>query len=244
MRGRFREIWKSQLVELRTKHRTRRVDFRGSQRPDEFVCNGHCTRWGTDGKVIIERLCISLPYVETSNSKVIKGFVPELRSRYMYFVFRDSYVLCIYVMKILCTFHKAIWWLCNSETIKPIAKADKWVDTFPKGVSPKINAKEWLKFEQFLDSYIFILLWPRLIWCFSWKFCLLYWNSWLLVWNHYFEYSLYSCNTVFIGVTFFFNIQIMLKLSRTFLYTKQRTMINEEKPYFHALNKTYINLYL
>ena len=39
--------------------------------------------WGA-GKVIIERLCISLPYVETFNSKVIKGFVPELRSRSMY----------------------------------------------------------------------------------------------------------------------------------------------------------------
>ena len=47
------------------------------------------------GKVIIERLCISLPYVETFNSKVIKGFVPELRSRYVFFVFRDPYVLCI-----------------------------------------------------------------------------------------------------------------------------------------------------
>ena len=60
---------------------------------------------GADGKVIIERLCISLPYVETFNSKVIKGFVPELRSRYVFFMFRDSYVLCIYVMNILCTFH-------------------------------------------------------------------------------------------------------------------------------------------
>ena len=35
--------------------------------------------------------------------KVIKGFVPELRCN-VFFVFRDSYVLCIYVMNILCTF--------------------------------------------------------------------------------------------------------------------------------------------
>ena len=35
-----------------------------------------------DGKVVIERLCLSLPYVEKPfNSKVIKSFVPELRSR-------------------------------------------------------------------------------------------------------------------------------------------------------------------
>ena len=59
---------------------------------------------GPDGKVIIERLCISLTYIETFNSNVIKGFAPELRSRKC-FVFRDSYVLCIYVMRILCTFH-------------------------------------------------------------------------------------------------------------------------------------------
>ena len=51
-----------------------------------------------EGTVIIERLCISFPYVETFNSKVIKGFVPELRGRYVFFVFRDSYVPCyIYV---------------------------------------------------------------------------------------------------------------------------------------------------
>ena len=34
------------------------------------------------------------PYVEEPlNSKVIKGFVPEQRSRYVFFEFRDSYVL-------------------------------------------------------------------------------------------------------------------------------------------------------
>ena len=60
-------------------HWTRRVDFWGSLKRDEFACYGRRTRWGADGKVIIERFCISLPYVETFNSKVIKGFVPELR---------------------------------------------------------------------------------------------------------------------------------------------------------------------
>ena len=46
------------------------------------------------------------PYVEEPlNSKVIKSFVPELRSRKCFFVFRDSYVLCIYVMNFLRTFH-------------------------------------------------------------------------------------------------------------------------------------------
>ena len=64
---------------------------------------------GGDGKVIIERLYISLLYAETFNSKVIKGSVPELWSRY---VFRDSYFLCIYVMNILCTFPISISWVC------------------------------------------------------------------------------------------------------------------------------------
>ena len=47
------------------------------------------------------------PYVEKPlNSKLIKkSFVHELRSRQVFFVFRDSYVLCIYVMNILCSFH-------------------------------------------------------------------------------------------------------------------------------------------
>ena len=48
------------------------------------------------------------PYVEEPlNLKVIKRFVPELRIVSV-FVFRDSYVLCIYVMNILCTFHISI----------------------------------------------------------------------------------------------------------------------------------------
>ena len=40
-----------------------------------------CVWGGTDGKASIERLFLS-PYVEKPfNSKVIKSFVPELRSR-------------------------------------------------------------------------------------------------------------------------------------------------------------------
>ena len=66
-------------------------------------------RWEGDGKVIIEILCISLPYVETFNSKVIKGIVSEVRSRYVFFVFRDSCILCEYVMNILCAFHISVY---------------------------------------------------------------------------------------------------------------------------------------
>ena len=46
------------------------------------LCGKCRMRWGggADEKASIERLCLS-PYVETFNSKVIKGFIPELRSR-------------------------------------------------------------------------------------------------------------------------------------------------------------------
>ena len=70
---------RAELVELRTRHRTRRVDFRGSQRPDEFARYGCRSRWG--GQMNRKNVYLS-PYVEESlNSKVIKSFVPELRSR-------------------------------------------------------------------------------------------------------------------------------------------------------------------
>ena len=59
-------------------------------------------------KKTAQKDCVSLSYVETFNSKVIKGFVSELRCRYVFFVFRDSYVLCIYVMNILCTFRISV----------------------------------------------------------------------------------------------------------------------------------------
>ena len=59
----------------------------------------------TEGKNQHRKIVLLSPYVEKPlNSKVIKGFVPELGSRYVFFVFRDSYVLCIYAMNILCTF--------------------------------------------------------------------------------------------------------------------------------------------
>ena len=83
-RGGFGGFWKSQLVELRTGHRTSRVDFRGSQRRDEFACYGCHTRWGWVGrwKSPNRKNVYLSPYVEEPlNSKVIRIFVPELRSR-------------------------------------------------------------------------------------------------------------------------------------------------------------------
>ena len=80
------------VSELRTRHRTRRVDFRGSQRPDEFARYGRRTRWGSRWKSQNRKNVHLPPYVEEplNSKKVIKSFVPELRSR----VFRVSGFLC------------------------------------------------------------------------------------------------------------------------------------------------------
>ena len=60
----------------------RQLAFACSPKPGQWPYGGyHTCWWGVDGKVIIERLCTSLPYVEEPlNSKVIKNFVHELRS--------------------------------------------------------------------------------------------------------------------------------------------------------------------
>ena len=86
----------------------RMLTFACSPKPSQWPCGRCCTWFGADGKVSIERGYLT-PYVEKPlNSKVIKSFVPELRSRKCFFflcVFRDSYVINMCVMNILCTFH-------------------------------------------------------------------------------------------------------------------------------------------
>ena len=74
--------------------RRRRVPFACSQWP----CGG-CPRdgAGADGKVSIARLCVSFYVEKPFNSKVIKSFVPELRSRKCFSCFGIP-VLCIYVI--------------------------------------------------------------------------------------------------------------------------------------------------
>ena len=101
--GGFGRFWKSQFVEYCLGRR--RLAFACSPKPGQWPCDGcHTCWWGRWKSQNRKNVCL-FPYVETFNSKIIKGFVPELRSRYVFFVFRDSYVLYIYVMNILCTFH-------------------------------------------------------------------------------------------------------------------------------------------
>ena len=82
-----------------------------------------CRTWfGADGNVVIERLCLSLPYVEKPlNSKVIKSFLPELRSRKCFLCFGIPMLsMCLMdIMNVLCTgMNMSIShipeWLCNT----------------------------------------------------------------------------------------------------------------------------------
>ena len=69
-----------------------------------------------DGKVIIERLCLSLPYVEKPlNSKVIKSFVPELRSRkcFLCFGIPTLSICALWTFSVHFTYHV---WVCNTKT--------------------------------------------------------------------------------------------------------------------------------
>ena len=59
---------------------------------------------GADEKARIERMCFFLPYVKTFNSKLIKGFVPELRSRKCFSCFEIP-MFCYIYMNIICRFH-------------------------------------------------------------------------------------------------------------------------------------------
>ena len=96
----FERFWKSQWVENWTPNET--VDFR--LLAETFVAGAPHVGWGADENASIERLCLS-PYVEEPlNSKVIKGFVPEQRSRQVFSEFRDPMFCIIYVMNVPCTF--------------------------------------------------------------------------------------------------------------------------------------------
>ena len=122
---------KSQLVEFLPGEK--RVDFRGSSWPDEFVrygrralvecclgwrrltfaCSprtgGRCQTWfGADGKVCIKRWYLS-PYVEKPfHSKVKKSFVPELRSRKCFLCFGIP-MLYICALWTFWTFYVSVW---------------------------------------------------------------------------------------------------------------------------------------
>ena len=66
------------------------------------LCGGcHMCWWGRRWKSQNTKIVPLPPYVaEPLNSKVIKGFVPELRSRYVFFVFWDPMFLSLWTFDV------------------------------------------------------------------------------------------------------------------------------------------------
>ena len=96
----FGNLKKFKRVEAR--RRTRRFDFWGLLRREEFARYGRRARWEPDEKANIKRLSLSL-CGRTFKLKSNKRFVPKLRSRYVFFIFQDSYVLSLWTFDVRFT---------------------------------------------------------------------------------------------------------------------------------------------
>ena len=107
-RGGFRGFWKSQLVELSPVVRRRKVTFACSPRPWASVAREVEGRWKSQNR---KNVYLS-PYVEEPlDSKVIKSFVPELRSRKCFSCFGIPMLyIYIYIWTVYVRFtHSHIW---------------------------------------------------------------------------------------------------------------------------------------
>ena len=102
VRGGFWGIWKKSVVEFCPGGR--RLTFARSPRP----CGGCHTWFGADRKVMIERWYLSPDVEKPWNSKVIKSFVPELRSRKCFLCFR----IPMFYVNMLWTFYVRFAYLC------------------------------------------------------------------------------------------------------------------------------------
>ena len=77
------------------------------------------------------------PYVEEPlNSKVIKDFVPELRSRHVFFEFRDSYVLSLWTFDVRFT-HSHIMAMVHRVLFATVSTQQKGVFC--------VNMWQWMK---------------------------------------------------------------------------------------------------
>ena len=103
-----------------TRRQTRRIDFWSSQVRGERAPYGGRTRLGPNEWDGIEN-CVSPPYVETVNSKLIKRFRTWTRSRYVfpnfeiYMLYRDQHSMSISpiphmaIFVYMATQHRHIW---------------------------------------------------------------------------------------------------------------------------------------
>ena len=106
VRGGFWEIWKSQWVESWLGGR--RLTFACSPKPGQWPCGRYHTCWvGVRWKSQNRKNVYLSPYVEEPlNSKVIKSFVPELRSHKCFSCFRIPmfYVCMLWTLYVRFTY--------------------------------------------------------------------------------------------------------------------------------------------
>ena len=103
VRGRFGGIWEKSVSRVFASEEGWLSELAEALRQVAHVVGG---RWKSQHRKIVYHS----PYVEKPfNAKVIKSFVPELRSRLVFLMFRDSYIIYIWVMNILCTFHTTVY---------------------------------------------------------------------------------------------------------------------------------------
>ena len=96
-RGGFWGFWKSQLFELRPASEEDSWLSLARRSQASGLCGGCRTRWGGRWKIQKRKNVYLSPYVvEPLNSKVIKSFVPELRSRKCFSCFEIP-LLCAYL---------------------------------------------------------------------------------------------------------------------------------------------------
>ena len=84
-------------------------------------------RWKSQNRKIVP------PYVEEPlNSKVIKSFLPEQRSRYVFFGFRDSYVLSLWTFDVRFTHSHVMSRVhtCGLSAYLRTAVVKLWVEIF------------------------------------------------------------------------------------------------------------------
>ena len=103
VRGGFRGFEKSQSWVLASEEDGWLSELADALRRVPHMAGG---RWKSQHRKIV----YLSPYVEKPfNSKVIKSFVPELRSRQAFFVFRDSYVIYVCALWTLWMFCVPVW---------------------------------------------------------------------------------------------------------------------------------------
>ena len=99
-------------------------DFRPGRGQTNLYATGAARDGGEDGKVSIERWYLSPYVVKPFNSKVIKSFVPELRSRKCFVFFCVSaFLFFMYI----CYEHsmnisRIHVWLCNTMSLNIVMK--------------------------------------------------------------------------------------------------------------------------